>query len=288
MDKFNLIDIGNIGEPMAGIVNNFIDKISNAIGWVVTPKNIKPFLLEANKSIINEIANREDINPLERAAIINNYRKIVKEFKNQTDIVRIAINHLEKQDNSGEVNEEWLMYFFDIARNITDEGMKIIWGKILAGEFNSPNTYSKRFIQTLSVMDSNIASAFENLKSSCFYRKPYLFTFVYRTNKKDIKNAERYKELGITFRSLRELDSFGLIKYRYPNFYAIQNNGKKIIYGDKVITLTTNKKLIEVGNVSLTDVGKQFCKITDPKYDDRILDICIDAWKTLVYNPIIR
>lgn len=28
-DKYNLIDLGNISEPAAGVINNFIDKISN-------------------------------------------------------------------------------------------------------------------------------------------------------------------------------------------------------------------------------------------------------------------
>ena len=62
---------------------------------MVTPKNIKPSIIEANKSIIEEISNRQDINPVERAAIVSNYRKIVKEYKNQVDIMRIAVEHLE-------------------------------------------------------------------------------------------------------------------------------------------------------------------------------------------------
>lgn len=31
-DKYNLIDFGNISEPTAGVVNNFVDKISGALG----------------------------------------------------------------------------------------------------------------------------------------------------------------------------------------------------------------------------------------------------------------
>lgn len=57
------------------VVNNFIDKISGALEWMVTPKDIKPAIIEANKSIIEEIANREDIDPIERAAIVSNYKK---------------------------------------------------------------------------------------------------------------------------------------------------------------------------------------------------------------------
>lgn len=93
-DKYSLIDLGNIGEPAAGVINNFVNKISSALGWMVTPKNIKPAIIDANKSIIEEISKREDINPIERAAIVSNYKKIVKEYKNQVDVMRIATEYL--------------------------------------------------------------------------------------------------------------------------------------------------------------------------------------------------
>lgn len=94
-DKYNIIDLGNISGPAAGVVNNFMDKISEALEWMVTPKGIRPAIIEANKSIIEEISNRQDINPMERAAIVSNYKKIVKEYENQVDIMRIAVEHLE-------------------------------------------------------------------------------------------------------------------------------------------------------------------------------------------------
>ena len=80
---------------------------------MVTPKNIKPSIIEANKSIIEEISNRQDINPAERAAIVSNYRKIVKEYKNQVDIMRIAVEHLEPNYIPENVNNDWITFFFD-------------------------------------------------------------------------------------------------------------------------------------------------------------------------------
>ncbi|WP_022751036.1 hypothetical protein [Eubacterium sp. 14-2] len=80
---------------------------------MVTPKNIKPSIIEANKSIIEEISNRQDINPVERAAIVSNYRKIVKEYKNQVDIMRIAVEHLEPNYIPENVNNDWITFFFD-------------------------------------------------------------------------------------------------------------------------------------------------------------------------------
>lgn len=286
-DKYNLIDFENIIEPAAGVVNNFVDKISGALGWMVTPKNIKPSIIEANKSIIEEISNRQDINPIERAAIVSNYKKIVKEYKNQVDIMRIAVEHLDPSSVSENVSNDWITFFFDKVKDVTEDYMKEIWGKILAGEFNEPGTYTKRLLHTLSIMDGNMASTFQKIRSSCFYREPHLLTFIYRTNNSTIDNTKKYRDLGMIFKDFRELDSLGLIEYRFPDFYTIQNNSKIIYYGNKVIRLTSDKKVLETGNVSLTEIGKQICRITEPEYDDNILNICMDAWKTLGYNPVI-
>lgn len=38
MDKLNLVSLENIGESMAGVINNF--KVSGAIEWLVTPKTL--------------------------------------------------------------------------------------------------------------------------------------------------------------------------------------------------------------------------------------------------------
>ena len=287
-NKYNLIDLGNISEPAAGVVNNFIDKISNALGWLAMPHNIKPAIIEANKSIIDEIAHREDINPIERAAIVSNYKKIINEYKNQVDIMSIAVEYLDETAKPNDVKDDWLLYFFDKIKDVTEEEMKIIWGKILAGEFNSPNTFTKKFLHTLSIMDSNIASTFEKIRSSCFYREPHLLTFIYRTNNDNINNIDAYRSLGLTFREFRELDCMGLIEYKDPYFYTILSKNKLIYYGNKTIRLTSNMDVIEAGNVSLTQTGKQLCRITEPEYDDKILNICLDAWKTLGYNPVVE
>ena len=287
-DKFSLIDLGNISEPAAGVVNNFLDKISSALGWMVTPKNIKPAIIEANKSIIEEIANREDINPIERAAIVNNFRKNVKEYKNQVDIMRIAVEHLEANFVSGDVHNDWISFFFNKIKDVTEDYMKEIWGKILAGEFNKPGSFTKQFLHTLSIMDSNMAKRFCKIRNSCFYTKPYLYMMVYRTNGEDINNIKKYEEMQLFIKDFRELDNFGLIQYKFSAFHVWKIKNNVFYYGNKRIKLDTNDKAIALGNVALTDIGKQFCRIVPMEYDDKVLEICIDSWKQLGYNPTIE
>lgn len=286
-DKYNLIDFGNIGEPAAKVANNFIDKVSSALEWMVTPKNIKPAIIEANKSIIEEIANRQDINPIERAAIVSNYKKIVKEYQNQVDIIRIAVEHLDPNLVPGDVNNDWITFFFDKVKDVTEDYMKEIWGKILAEEFNKPNSYTKQFIHILSIMDSKLAKSFQKIRSSCFYAEPYIYTFIYRTNGKEIKNVNKYQEMSLYISDFKELDSLGLIQHRYSDFHSLVIKNKTFDYGNRQVKLNTDKRSIAIGNVTLTSVGKQLCRIVPMKYDDKIFELCIDSWKKLGYCPIV-
>ena len=287
-DKYSLIDLGNVSEPAAGVVNNFVDKISSALEWMVTPKNIKPAIIEANKSIIEEIANRQDIDPIERAAIVSHYKKIVKEYKNQVDIMRMAVKHLNPDFKPKEVNNDWITFFFNKVKDVTEDYMKEIWGKILAGEFNKPNTYTKQLLHTMSIMDSKIAKRFQKIRSSCFYSSPYMYAFIYRTNGNDIKNIKKYEKMKIFINDFRELDSLGLIQYRFSDFHSWIIKNKVFDYGNKRIKFNTDKKSIELGNVALTSVGKQLCRIVPMEYDDTILEICMEAWQHLGYNPTVE
>lgn len=287
-DKYNVIDLGNISEPAAGVVNHFIDKISNALEWMVTPKDINPAIIEANKSIIEEISNRQDINPIERAAIVSNYKKIVKQYKNQVDIMRIAVEHLEPNYVSKDVSDDWITFFFDKVKDVTEDYMKEIWGKILAGEFNKPNTYTKQLLHTMSIMDSKIAKRFQKIRSSCFYSSGHLYAFMYRTNGDDIKNTKRYEKKKIFIYDLRELDSLGLIQYRFTDFHTLVIKNKAFDYGNKRVVFNTEKRSIALGNVALTSVGKQLCRIVPMEYDDEILQICMETWERLEYNPVIE
>ncbi len=288
MEEFNLVNLGNIGEPAADVTNNFINKISSALGWIFSPKNIKPAIIDANKSIIEEIAHREDINPIERSAIISNYKKFVKEYKNQMDVMKVALEHLNPNSEPEKVNDDWITFFFDKVKNVNEDYMKAIWGKILAGEFNEPNTYTKQLLHTMSIMDSRIAKRFQKIRSSCFFSPPILLAFMYRTNGDSIKNIKAYDKMKIFIYDLRELDSLGLIQYRFSDFHTLVIKNKVFYYGNKVIKFETDKRTIALGNVALTSVGKQLCRIVPMEYDDKILGICLDSWRKLGYNPIVE
>ncbi len=288
MGKYSVINLGNIGKPTAEIVNNFVNKISNALGWIVTPKNVNSSIIEANKSIIEEISKRKDINPIERGAIVSNYKKIIKQYKNQKDIISLATEYLTPKAKPESISDDWISFFFDKVKDVTEDDMKIYWSQILAGEFNEPNTYTKQLLHTMSIMDSKIANRFIKIRSSCFYSPPHLYAFMYRTNGENIKNVKKYDKMKIYIGDLRELDSLGLIQYRFSDFHTLVIKNKVFYYGNKIIRLNTDIRSIALGNVALSSIGKQLCRIVPMQYNDNILKICLDSWEKLGYNPVVE
>lgn len=80
----------------------------------------------------------------------------------------------------------------------------------------------------------------------------------------------------------------GLIQYRFTDFHTLAIDHKVFDYGKKRIRFETDQRSIALGNVALTSAGKQLCRIAPMQYDDRILDICMDAWTQLGYHPVVE
>ncbi len=50
-----------------------------------------------------------------------------------------------------------------LRTSISDDEMQTLWAKVLAGEANSPGTYSKRTVNLLSDLDKKDALLFQSL-----------------------------------------------------------------------------------------------------------------------------
>ncbi len=64
------------------IIEKVIDKISNVVGWSVTPKGAKAYQVEAEKYLVDKIKNDSNMPELAKAVCISNVRKIIKEYRN--------------------------------------------------------------------------------------------------------------------------------------------------------------------------------------------------------------
>ncbi|WP_294742695.1 DUF2806 domain-containing protein [uncultured Prevotella sp.] len=60
-------------------------------------------------------------------------------------------------------SDEWSAHFYDCAKDCSDDEIRVIWSKILAGEIKSPGKYFKRTLTYLKQLEKHEAEWFVNL-----------------------------------------------------------------------------------------------------------------------------
>lgn len=246
-DNWSLIP-GEAFTATASVVNNIIDKISNAVGYIITTKGNKEDWNKALEYITKSIEEDPNMPDLTKAALIANQRKILKEYRNKTDIFETAINNLDQNASADHLDTDWINEFFEKAGMINDEQIKLLFGKLLAEACNGKQV-SKSLIHKLFIMDKETAEAFVEL---CKYRVEF--------EAYDVEN--NLVDRGIQFlyfsdrigwdenypleSNLLELETLGLIAQ--GTYYNSYDNTKRVIPIKKVC--------INYGKESLTLVGQ--------------------------------
>ena len=207
----------NIGGDFGKPANTLIEKIANAIEGAARPRQIvrlakaqrEADLMEAHTKI--EIAE-EQIRAMRRLAA----EETVKQ-QNMDSILQKAIPLLEESGSPNEIEDDWIVNFFNKSRHISDEEIQIIWARILAGEANTPGSFSRRTINFLDNLDKKDASYFTKFCDFCWDSGdpvPLIYD----------ESAEIYTNHGLNFNVLSHLNTIGLIPYFCANrahFYSV-------------------------------------------------------------------
>ena len=208
---------------------------------------------------------------------------------NQSKIAKLAVENARDgtdfTSNAG-VDIAFLDKFMDDAKFVYDEEIQLMWAKVLAGEFETPNSTSFNVVRILSEITKKQAEIFANIcsLSTCF---------VLETDKGFSSSVEQktllffnsesllLKQLGISFVALNDLESLGLIKFEGLAGFVTQYDSSSIkkihlYYNEKAITVIKfPDKAFPIGNVLLTSSGealsRSVCKKTIPAYAEYVM-----------------
>ncbi len=233
------------------VANNLINKLSAGVGWFFSRNTPEKKALE---TYINDIEN-SNYDPLTKAALISNAKKIIKEYSNQHNIVKYATEFLSPSSQAENVDEDWLAMFMDKARLVSDSEFQIIWGKILAGECDNPGSTPKTLLNTLALMDKETAEKFMAIASvSVWYiddGKKEAFPVIIQ------EDFDFYISLGITHSSIWEMASLGLLKEDFgfgSQLRVTFDNQCDIRYNEQKYAVMEDS-FINFGNVTFTKAG---------------------------------
>ena len=245
---------------------------------------------QARVKIINtgadQIATQMKMDPEYAQIAVKKYgQKIIREQINLDIISENARQELlqlneDTNDNpepntNEEISEDWLNLFEKEAANKSSDEMRILFGKILAGEISKPKSYSIRTIKIISQLDNRAATLFQtfcSLAISLQAGNHIIDGRVVSLNGNAASNS--LQNYGLSFDNLNILQEYGLIISDYNSYmgYAmcLAKNMKvslPFIHQEKPfgLVLQDGKNVgdLKLRGVSLSNSGKELLNVVD-------------------------
>lgn len=253
--------------------DNVLNKTAGVMGMLFPYVGLKQ---KAVNMYIEEI-EKSDMSPEVKIFTVLNMKKTFKKIKNQKSIADIAMENTKEGTDFSEksgVSEEWLERYMDSAGFVSSEDIQLIWGKILANEFERPGSTPPNMIRILSEITPKLAMAFRVICSMIVFICPLMedgnamgaFRKLFVPYK---MNNDRLHELGLSFDVLNELEVLGVIRFSSISGYVSKGITQKrvlLCIGDKLEVLSEHKNdEVPVGNVILTSAGEALQAITAPE-----------------------
>lgn len=155
-DGFSLIDLKGISEPLTKL----IETVSKGVGAIYEPVGkVRNAKAEAKVIRILAEANNE-VSSLEARALERVSFREIRRQKNIDSIVKGAVVHLPGDVSSEEVDEDWIINFFELGQDIGNAEMQTIWSKLLAGEIAKPGAFKSRTLQAVKALSPEDANMF--------------------------------------------------------------------------------------------------------------------------------
>ena len=283
-------NVGDLVKP----IDTLIHKISDATGVLYEPRRIRHKAKAESEAAITSakaeaavdiIKTESEIKTtdLHRRAAQRWIQEEAKRQKNMEDIIDKAEPHLNAEAKPDSMEDDWLTNFFDKSRIVSDSEMQSLWARVLAGEANTPGTYSKRTVNLLSDLDKSDAELFTKLCGFGWQIDDFI-PLVFD------EKAEIYNRHGINLDALSLLESIGLIQFQVLGF--VWSNFSQRFFADyygKPLFLdmpkdTGNK--LKIGKTRLTKIGQELVPICGSKPVDGFYEYVKDQWKQ--YLPTVE
>ena len=269
----SLVNVGGLTKPATVL----IEKISNAVGTLWEPTQIRR-VAQAKADAAMTLARSEiEIGEVQRRAAQRFVEEETRKQRNMESIGAKAILDLNPEAPAEDLEEDWIANFFDKCRTVSDDDMQSLWSRILAGEANSPGSFSRKTVNLVADLDKSSAELFVSLcrfgwrigDSFC----PLVLDF----------SEQIYRQHGITLFSLGQLDSIGLVQIGSLGFQVTDQPREIVVtYYDRSVRLKFSKDAgnsFAVGQVLLTPSGEQLSRIVGSMPIDRFFELVYDRWE---------
>jgi hypothetical protein len=254
------------------VAEKLIDKIAGILEIRYEPTRIvRAAHAEAEADKIKAVG-RIEINELERRALERMVREEGRHQYNMEAITSKAAMKLSEGARPEDIDDDWLVDFFEKCRSVGDETMQDLWAKLLSEEANNPNTFNRQVVGIVSTMGKSQAQLFERL---CNYSWTWTFTTPLYPFVFDL-NDEIYSFRFMTLNDVSELESLGLVHLDLAARHQLPaGDGTWIRYqgrGFKVIAKNPQITAFPYGHVIFTNAGRLLARVSQRVPVDGFVD----------------
>ena len=216
--------LANIGEGLTRPATVLIEKVSDAVGGIFEPYQIRRVAqAEADTRLIH--AKRDiEITDLQRRAALRWVEEQAQHQFNMEGITPKALPLVTEDASPQEMDNDWITNFFDKCRGVSDDQMQHLWARILAGEANRIGSFSRKAVNIVEDLDSKDVSIFSTL---C--RFTWLFENLISPVVFDLKD-EIYRNNGVAYTALLQLESLGLIHFNNLSPMRLQHLEQTVVF----------------------------------------------------------
>ncbi|WP_136618571.1 MULTISPECIES: DUF2806 domain-containing protein [Mesorhizobium] len=276
-----LINVGDLGKAAEALIN----RVSDAVGGVARPWQIERVAKAEAKAEIIQAQSKVAVSDIEQRAIHRMVREEGRKQENIEAITMKSLEYLSQEAQPEKIEEDWLTHFFERSRAYSDADTRTIWAKILAGEANSPKSFSRRTIDILASMDTDDAQMFTALCSCVWNRSNDPILIIPGLDPSDLMIA------GVNFSQLAHMESAGLISLETLGGYSRQGLGPVVVltYFNQATFLKfpappegraqSVDNRLSLGRALLTRAGVQLCKVCEPQKNEAYHAQVLKAWE---------
>lgn len=269
----SVVNAGKFAKPM----NTLIEKIANATGVIYEPTKIRrKAKAEADAAKTKALVDLE-IEEIQKRALNRLVNEEIKKQENIEAITEKSFDSIKENASPENIEDDWISNFFDKCKLISDEDMQKLWGKVLAGEANTPGKHSKRTIEFMTTMDRYDAEIFNKLSHFCWIFDD-IQPIILNHKDKETNKLLSYNELThLESIGLITTESFGLVK-------LIANKIEAICFykGRQLNIKASNSKnyKVNIGIIALTKIGQDLMSIIldNQNYESSYYDSIITSF----------
>lgn len=252
---FEIKDLAGLSEPLCRVINCLDKGISSlAAPFLYKRMEEAKLLMEKKRADQNATVLLKEAMTQDLIAAARTTRDRLQ-IENISNIYGTALHELESFGTKPLpvelVKPDWAAHFYDCSKDCSEEEIRLLWSKILAGEISSPGKFFKRTLTCLKQLEKHEAEWFVNV---CKYtiEDTYLPAFVLRDG-------------TLPFNQFQSLVDCGLIN---------ATEGDMEIKEDSVLPLKSKKLHLNLKEQSchirvflLTDSGMQLGELVNVETD---------------------